>query len=171
MLLIDLASDNGLGFWLDWGRSYECALQRLTSEPRHRQDFIDSNTASLGGLLKHILVTILGDARGLVEDAELPQTHWCAAELRRVAALVLLKDRETSAAQNLLKEALNISRRQGAFAWELRAATTLAELYLAEGQSQAARDLLAPAVKRATEGFEAADFRRAADLMARIDAA
>jgi len=171
MLLIDLASENGLGFWLDWGRSYQCALQRLASKPQRGADFIDSNAASLGGLLRHILATILGDARGLVKGAELPQTHWCAAELLRAAALGLLKDGETSAAEHLLKVALDVSKRQGAFAWELRAATTLAELYLAEGQSPAARDWLAPVVKRATEGFETSDFRRAADLMARIDAA
>jgi len=66
---------------------------------------------------------------------------------------------------------LAISRRQGAFAWELRAATTLAELYVAEAKWQAARNLLAPTVKRATEGFETRDFLQAAKIMARIDAA
>jgi predicted ATPase len=171
MLLIDLANDSGLGFWLHWGRSYECALHRLASKVRRGADFIDTNVASLGGLHREILATILGDAPGLVEGAELPQTHWCAAELLRVAALGRLKEGKTPAAHRLLKEALTISRRQGAFGWELRAATTLAELYLAEGQLQAARDLLAPTVKRATEGFEAGDFRHAADLMARINAA
>ena len=95
--------------------------------------FIDTNAASLGALHRHILATILGDAPALVEGVELPQTNWSAAELLRVAALGLLKEGKTPAAQGLLKEALNISRRQGAFAWELRAATTLAELYLAEG--------------------------------------
>jgi hypothetical protein len=39
MLLIDLASDNGLRFWLHWGRSYECALQRLSSKLRRGADF------------------------------------------------------------------------------------------------------------------------------------
>jgi predicted ATPase len=171
MLLIDLASDSGLSFWLHWGRSYECALQRLSSKLPRGADFIDTNAASLSGLHTHILATILGDATGLVDGVELAQTHWCAAELLRVAALGLSKKGKGPAAQRLLREALSISRRQGAFAWELRAATTLAELYLAEGQSQAARDLLAPAVKRVTEGFETGDSRHAARVMARIDAA
>ena len=67
MLLIDLASDNHLGFWLHWGRSYECALQRLRSKPRGGADFIETNAASLGGLHMQILATILGDAPGSVE--------------------------------------------------------------------------------------------------------
>jgi hypothetical protein len=83
----------------------------------------------------------------------------------------LLKEGDTPAAQHLLREALNISGRQGALAWELRAATTLGESYHAERQSQVARDLLRPVVNRMTEGIETGDFRHAADLMARIDAA
>lgn len=122
-------------------------------------------------MLRHILATILGGAPGLVEDADAPEMHWCAAELLRVRALGLLKEGKTSAAQHQLKEALNISRRQGAFAWELRAATTLAESYLAEGLSQAAQDLIAPIVERATEGFETSDYRRAVDFIAKLDAA
>ena len=170
MLLVDLASDKKLGFWLDWGRSYESALQRLTSRSRRGPDFIDTHATSLGDLHRQILATILGDAHGLLVGTELPQTHWCAAELLRVAALGLMREGKTPAAQRLLNEAVNIARRQGAFAWELRAATTLAELCLAEGQSEAARAWLVPVVKRATEGFETGDFRRAADLMARLDA-
>ncbi len=171
MMLIDLASDSGLVFWLQWGRSYECALQRLSSNLRHGEDFIETNATSLCGLLRHILATILHDAPGPTEGAELPQPHWCAAELLRVQALQSLQKGQKPAAQNQLEEALDVSRRQGAFAWELRAATTLADLYLREGKLQAARNLLAPTVKRATEGFETRDFRQAAEIMARIDAA
>lgn len=171
MMLIDLASDSGLVFWLQWGRCYECALQRLSSNVRHGADFIETNAASLCGLLRHILATILRDVPGSAEGAEPPQMHWCSAELLRVRAIGSLQKGQKPAAQNQLKEALGISRRQGAFAWELRAATTLADLYLAEGQVQAARDLLAPTVRRATEGFDTRDFRRANEVMARIDAA
>ena len=171
MLLIDLASDNHLGFWLHWGRSYECALQRLSSKPRSGADFIETSAASLGGLHVQILATILGDAPGSVQGDTPPQAHWCAAELLRVAALSRLKDGEALVAQRLLEEALAIARRQGALAWELRAATTLAELLLSEGQGPEARDLLAPVVARVTEGFDTGDFRQAMALMASIDAA
>ena len=90
----------------------------------------------------------------------MPQAHWCAAELLRVAALARLKEGETPVAQRLLEEALAIATRQGALAWELRAATTLAELLLSEGQGQKARDLLAPVVARVTEGFDTGDSAR-----------
>ncbi|MGD0183648.1 MAG: winged helix-turn-helix domain-containing protein [Roseiarcus sp.] len=171
LMLIDLASDNGLVFWLQWGRSYECALRRLSSNLQHGADFIETNAASLCGLLRHILATILHDAPGPMADLEPPQMHWCAAELLRVQALGLLQKGQKPAAENQLKEALDISRCQGAFAWELRAATTLAELYLAEGKPTTAHKLLAPTIERATEGFETRDFRQATEIMARIDAA
>jgi hypothetical protein len=145
-------------------------LNRLVSKRLHGADFISSNAASLSGLLRHILATILGDATGLVNGAELPETHWCAAELLRIAALGQIKEGRTPAAQRLLKEALSIAKQQGAFAWELRAATTLGESLVAEGQLIAARDVLAPVVHRAAEGFETGDFRRAAELLAKIDA-
>jgi hypothetical protein len=165
MLLIELADDNGLGFWLHWGRSYECALQRLSAKPRRGPDFIDTSASSLGGLHMHILATILGTDPGPVQS-DLPQAHWCAAELLRGAALARLKDGDAPAAQRLLEEALTIARRQGALAWELRAATTIAELLISSGQGQEARDLLAPVVARVTEGFDTGDLRYATALLA-----
>ena len=149
MLLIDLASDNHLGFWLHWGRSYECALQRLSSKPRGGADFIETSAASLGGLHVQILATILGDALGSVQGDTPPQAHWCAAELLRVAALSRLKDGEALVAQRLLEEALTIASRQGALAWELRAATTLAEL-LPFGRARSESPGLARASRRAS---------------------
>lgn len=167
MLLIDLAGDHGLGFWLQWGRTYEWALHRISAKRPQSDDFIDANAASFSGLQKHILATILDDVNGLVDDIEVPQSHWCAAELLRIASLGMSKQGKTPAAQRLLDEALAIARRQNAFAWELRAATARAELHLVGGQPQAARELLAPVMQRATEGLETADFRRATDVMAR----
>ena len=48
------------------------------------------------------------------------------------------------------------ARRQGALAWELRVATSLARLYHRQDQPIRARKALAPVVRRFTEGFKTA---------------
>jgi predicted ATPase len=47
--------------------------------------------------------------------------------------------------------------KQGALAWELRAAMNLAKLWAAQSRERDALDLLEPLYGRFTEGFETAD--------------
>jgi predicted ATPase len=54
-----------------------------------------------------------------------------------------------------------LARQRKAWAWELRAATSLARLWQHEGGSEAARALLAPVYGRFTEGFDTADLLEA----------
>ena len=171
MLLIDLASNNGLGFWLQWGRSYECALQRLSSTQDLRPDFIHANAASLGDLHTHILATILGYCPVPGKAIATSPIHWCTAELLRIAALDRLKSGDDPGAEQMLVEALKFAKRQGAIAWELRIAATLAEFQVAKGKSRAACDLLEPILERLTEGRETRDVRHAVGLMEKIAAA
>jgi predicted ATPase len=49
--------------------------------------------------------------------------------------------------------------------FELRAATSLARLYLGRGRDDEARSILAPICARITEGFETPDFRHAKALL------
>jgi predicted ATPase len=50
-----------------------------------------------------------------------------------------------------------VARRQQAKSWELRAATSLARLWQAQGKRQDAYDLLAPVYGWFTEEFDTAD--------------
>ena len=60
---------------------------------------------------------------------------------------------------------MEVARRQGALAWELRAATSLARLCHRQDQPIRARKALAPVVRRFTEGFTTADLVNANVLL------
>jgi predicted ATPase len=71
-------------------------------------------------------------------------------------------------AQKLLEEALAIAQSQNARSLGLCAATDLARLYHDEGGRADARDLLAPVYGWFTEGFDTADLKEAAALLAEL---
>jgi predicted ATPase len=52
---------------------------------------------------------------------------------------------------------------------ELRAATSLAEVWVQDGRKHDARALLAPIYKLFTEGFDTPDLKDAAALLARLE--
>jgi predicted ATPase len=62
-------------------------------------------------------------------------------------------------------QALTVARAQGAKAWELRAATSLARLWAGQNRRIEARDLLAPVYGWFTEGFDTADLKDAQGLL------
>jgi predicted ATPase len=61
-----------------------------------------------------------------------------------------------------------LAGRQHALAWELRTATSFAQLRSMQGRHQGARDLLAPVFDRYTEGFESSDLKAAKALLDRL---
>ncbi|WP_394846401.1 helix-turn-helix transcriptional regulator [Pendulispora brunnea] len=84
---------------------------------------------------------------------------WCTAELLRIRATRILDRAEE--AESLLRQSLDIARRQQALSWELRTATTLAELWERGNRHTEAHDLLAAVYDRFTEGFDTQDLKRA----------
>jgi predicted ATPase len=62
-------------------------------------------------------------------------------------------------------QSLELSRRQGARAWELRSAIDLAALWAGLGRLADARALLLPAFKQFTEGLDTADLVAAERLL------
>ncbi len=58
-----------------------------------------------------------------------------------------------------------MARAQQAKFWELRAATSLARLWQAQGKRQESSNLLAPVYKWFTEGFDTADLQEAKALL------
>ena len=61
---------------------------------------------------------------------------------------------------------LELSRHQGARAWELRTATDLAALFTSQGQSKNGRTLLQPVLEQFVEGLDTADLKAAEHLLA-----
>jgi class 3 adenylate cyclase/predicted ATPase len=68
-------------------------------------------------------------------------------------------------AEESFRTALTIAREQGTRGYELRAATSLARLWLKQGRRGKARDLLAPVYRWFTEGFDTADLKDAKRLL------
>jgi predicted ATPase len=84
-------------------------------------------------------------------------------ELLRVRGDLLLSMPEPSHddAEMCFMQSLELGRSQGALAWELRTATSLAELLRRQGRIDEAHGVLAPVYGRFTEGFDTADLRTA----------
>lgn len=67
---------------------------------------------------------------------------------------------EIREAEQTLLQALSIAQSQGALAWELRSATSLAQLWKQQNRYHQALDLLTPIYQRFTEGYATPDLRK-----------
>ncbi|MGE0825561.1 MAG: hypothetical protein AB7G75_12055 [Candidatus Binatia bacterium] len=74
-------------------------------------------------------------------------------------------------AQACFLKAIAIAQKQQAKSWELRAATSLARLWQAQGKTTEARDLLAPVYEWFTEGFDTKDLQEAQALLQELKGA
>jgi predicted ATPase len=70
-----------------------------------------------------------------------------------------------SAAEGCFLRAIAVAREQEALFTELRAAMSLARLYLKQRRPDEAKKILAPIYDRFTEGFDAPDLLAARDLL------
>jgi predicted ATPase len=77
--------------------------------------------------------------------------------LHRLKAEALLASTQSNAAEaeDSLRHAVAVARRQDVKFWELRATTSLSRLWRDQGKRAEARDLLAPIYGWFTEGFDA----------------
>jgi predicted ATPase/DNA-binding winged helix-turn-helix (wHTH) protein len=92
------------------------------------------------------------------------------AELYRLKAELLVGHTQNyDAAVTLLNDSLRIARVQSALAYELRAATTLARLFLENEQRDHASELLRSVYDRFTEGFETPDLQAARALLEKLN--
>jgi len=92
------------------------------------------------------------------------------ADLWRLRAESLLQDgsAEASMAEEHLLRGIEIARRQGALFWELRATSTLAQLWASQGRSEQARAALAAVYGAFREGFETVDLAEARERLLRL---
>jgi predicted ATPase len=109
-------------------------------------------------------VTLMDETIGMVE-ASGGTTY--SPELLRLKSSILLAMPEPGIedAEMCFMQSLELSRRQGARAWELRTATDLAALWAKQGRSNDARALLRPVFEQFTEGLDTADLKAAEELL------
>ena len=92
--------------------------------------------------------------------------YWCDAELERLhGQLILAKSIDEQQAEAALRRAIQIAKKQQAKVFELRATTSLAQLWFDQGRSGRAREILAPAYGWFTEGLEGPDLKKARTLL------
>jgi predicted ATPase len=91
---------------------------------------------------------------------------WFEPELHRLKGeLLSLAGRDQATAEACFLSAIAVAREQAAKLWELRAATSLAQLWAAQGRRAEAYGLLAPVYGWFTEGFDTADLKDAKALL------
>ena len=86
-------------------------------------------------------------------------------ELLRVKGELLLRDGAIDDAEDHFRRALEDARGRGVAGWELRAASSLARLWHAQGRTRQARTLLVPVYRRFTEGLKTTDLVGAKALL------
>ena len=113
----------------------------------------------------------LNEARRMLQKSqeavvESGQRHHEAETYRIKGELHMREARpEVNKAEACFQRALDIARDQQAKSWELRAATSLAQLWRDQGKRSEARDLLAPIYGWFNEGFDTADLKDAKALL------
>jgi class 3 adenylate cyclase len=107
-----------------------------------------------------------------IEQIERPsgQERLWLAEVLRCKGWILMRDGRDHEAEAILRASIDCARQQQARSWELRSSTTLAELLVSRGNSDAARDLLSPICEWFTEGAETKDLVEARELLQSLTA-
>ena len=176
--LIDLASENLLEGWLARGKCFSGALTILGGDAaegsvRLRNALLELPAAGSMAEYPAFLATLahgvalagnIEVARARIDDAikwsEATGERWCAAELLRMRARILSLS-GSGAAEQTLRQSLDVAHHQGVLSLELRAATDLAQLLQAHGRGGEAWTLLASVHDRFSEGFDTADLKAA----------
>ncbi len=97
---------------------------------------------------------------------ERTEERYYEAEFRRVKGeLIFQQSQDAAEAESYFHKAIDVAQHQQAKSWELRAATSLAQLWQQQGKRAEARDLLAPVYNWFTEGFDTADLKDAKALL------
>src|SRR6266516_2915616 len=136
---IDEARRNGVGFMLPMMESWLADMHAKNGE----------NECALS-IVEGVLANI-GDVTGRSWESELHR--------QRAQILVALDPSKVREAESDFTKSIEVARGQNAKSLELRAATSLAELWRTQGRPDEARALLEPICNWFDEGFETADLR------------
>jgi DNA-binding response OmpR family regulator/class 3 adenylate cyclase/tetratricopeptide (TPR) repeat protein len=182
---ITLSEEHGYFHMLATSR---CALGWLQAREGRVQEGLDMLCSGLAGLRDSGTLLCLPFYRGLEADAlacggrrsealraledalevsRCTGESWFDSELHRWRGELLLSGAapQRCAAERELQQAVEIARDQSAKLFELRAATRLARVWAAQGNSAEARDLLASIYGWFTEGFDTLDMKQARSLL------
>jgi predicted ATPase len=188
--LIALADRTGSLFWRRAAATRQGVLFAMTGKAVHAVEMITSAVAEhrSGGVKLSMPSALSMLARAHAEMGQhekawhsigeaitAVETHkeriW-EAEVHRIAGDITLMspERDEVKAEAYFEGALAIARKQQAKSWELRAAMSMARLWLDQHKRQQAHDLLAPIYGWFTEGFDTLDLKEAKALLEQLKA-
>jgi predicted ATPase/DNA-binding winged helix-turn-helix (wHTH) protein len=179
--LLDIAAAHGMTLWHAYGLGAKGVLSTKRGNPaagahllREAIDLSESryhlfHTLLLGGHAEALAAAgLVKQGLAAVEEAlaraESREERWFFAELLRIKGELLLQEGGSGSSANaegLFMLSLDWARRQGALSWELRAATSLAQLLRDQGRSAEGMALLQSVYDRFAEGFDTADLKTA----------
>jgi predicted ATPase len=181
--LLAMTTDQGFSQWRAQGTIYRGWVKVKNGDVTEGLAVLHSSSSALRAtgsesLMPHYMALLasaceiagqMKEASTLLDDAlrivERTGERWFEAELIRHRALLLLRQGNAEAAEQLYRKALSIAREQEAKMWELRAAMSLARLRSDQGRRAEAHDLLAPVYDWFTEGFGTPDLEEARALL------
>jgi predicted ATPase len=83
----------------------------------------------------------------------------------RIKGELLASGPDSSEAEYWFSRSLDLAQEQSALAWELRTATSLAQLWASQGRGDEASRVLRSVYERFTEGFDTPDLKAAKRLL------
>ncbi|MGO9331575.1 MAG: hypothetical protein ACLQJ0_26185, partial [Steroidobacteraceae bacterium] len=188
--LVILAEEKGAPFWKAFGMMNQGSVLALAGKASGATEMLISGIAAwrttgatvwLPLFLPHLASAhtelgqfeeawrCIGEA---MTAAETTKEKCCEAEIHRSAGEIALMspERDAAKAEAHFERAIAIARAQKAKSWELRAATSLAQLWRDQGKRDEAGDLLAPVYGWFTEGFDTLDLKEAKALLKELHA-
>ena len=183
--VVALASQHGLPTWQAFGGFSEALIHSRAGDPTaldRLQQGIDTFTS--GGEWLFVPFYKTEQARELLRLGRTSKALetvnetmdvinktgecWILPELYRIEGLSHLTRSEPRRAESSFQSAIEVAREQEAKSWELRAATSLGQLWLDRDEPAKARGLLRPIYDWFTEGFETPDLKDAKALLDQI---
>jgi predicted ATPase/DNA-binding winged helix-turn-helix (wHTH) protein len=187
-LLTSHAEAQGMGPYRALGRGYKAALAIRRGDAKAGVENLQRSLETLHAVRYELLTVTFNvllargfaalgrfaEASALIEaTVRLADSSGAFAdmpELLRVKGsfLLAMPQRRIDDAEICFTQSLELSRRHGSRAWELRTATDLAALWAGQGRSKDARALLQPVFEQFTEGSNLTDLKAAEHLLATL---
>jgi predicted ATPase/DNA-binding winged helix-turn-helix (wHTH) protein len=170
-VMMEEAQRRGLVGWLRYAHWYSQGLQlHFKEDPSHHIREVSDRFSLYDAPCKEVLVTFCLDwvDDGMVTRISRGEGEWSAAEVWRAVGLRSEQRGDTEEAENFYLRAIETARRQGAVAWELRAAIQLAEMWSRMNRRQQAAQLLDETCARAPPDSENASLTQAQRLRAEL---
>jgi predicted ATPase len=182
---VALASEHGFPYWAARGRILhgwaDAQKGEATTGIARIRDGLAADEATGARLFTPLFLALLAEAlalAGRIEEglaaldealakAAVSGVRGSNAEIHRLRGELTarLPHPDAGKAEDSFRTALAIAREQGTRGYELRAATSLARLWLKQARRAEARDLLAPLYGWFTEGFDTPDLKDAKALL------